>query len=183
MPAGWQGVNQRDQVIMADPNGQGQIAFGSAKGATPDAAAQTFLSQQGMQNLGSQRVTVGGDQATVAQFAATTSDNQAVRGEVLFIQHAGAVYQFLGLTLSTSWPTLGPAISQSLRSFGSTATNQQFRQRKYLRVVTLPRATTVADLAAQSGGAIAVTQLATINAVAETSTWAAGSRVKTVSYR
>ena len=183
MPNGWKGVNQRSQVILGEPNGQAQITFSAAKGATPDAAAQTFLAQQGVQNLGLQRVSVNGDPATMAQFAGMTSDNQAVRGEVLFVQHGGAVYQFLGITLATSWPTLGPAISQSLRSFGPTAGSQQFRQRKYLRVVTMTRATSVADLAAQSGGAIAVQDLAIMNAVAETAVMPAGSKVKTVGYR
>jgi predicted Zn-dependent protease len=126
---------------------------------------------------------VNGDAATVAQFSATTSDNQVLRGEVLFVQHGGTVYQFLGLSVATAWPTLGPAISQSLRSFGPTPINQQFRQRTYLRVVTLPRATSVADLAGQSGGAVTLTTLATINAVAENATLPAGSKVKTVGYR
>lgn len=182
-PAGWKGVNQRSQVIMAEPNGAAQLVFAEAKGNSPDAAAQTFLAQQGLVNMGSQRITLGGDQATSVQFSGTTSDNQSVRGEVMFVQHGGAVYQFMGLTLATSWPSLGGTIEQSLRSFGPTAGGQQFRQRKFLRVVTLPRATTVADLANQSGGAISVQDLAIINAVAETATMAAGTRVKTAGYR
>ena len=183
MPSGWRGNNQRSQVVLAEPNGQAQITFAAAKGSTPDAAAQTFLGQQGIQNIGGQRFTLGGDAATLVQFAATTSDNQALRGEVIFVQHGGTVYQFLGITLATSWPMLGPAISQSLRSFGPTEGNQVFHRRKYLRIVTLQRATSVADLAAQSGGAIAVQDLAIINAVSESATLAAGGKVKTVSYR
>ena len=182
-PSGWQGANQRSQVVLAEPNGRGQITFSAAKGSSPDAAAQAFVAQQGLQNLGNQRLTLGGDAATVVQFAAATSDNQALRGEAIFVQHGGAVYQFLGLTLAASWPTLGPTISQSLRSFGPTAGNQQFRRRKYLRVMTLPRATSVADLAAQSGGAIAVQDLAIINALAETAVVVAGTKVKTVAFR
>ena len=172
MPSGWQGMNQRSQVVLAEPNGQAQITFSAAKGNTPDAAAQVFLAQKGMQNIGGQRLSLGGDPATLV-----------LRGEVIFVQHGGAVYQFLGLTLATSWATLGPAISQSLRSFGPTAGNQVFHRRKYLRIVTLPRAMSVADLAAQSGGAIAVPELAIINAVSETAMLPAGARVKTVGYR
>ena len=49
--------------------------------------------------------------------------------------------------------------------------------------MTLSRATAVSDLAAQSGGAITLQDLAIINGVAETATLAAGTRVKTVGYR
>ncbi|MGH7592681.1 MAG: M48 family metalloprotease, partial [Gemmatimonadales bacterium] len=183
VPAGWQGVNQRSQVIAADPNGAAQIALSEAKDNSPDAAAQTFLAQPGVQSLATQRTMVNGEPAVDVQFHATTSDNQAVRGDVLFIQHGAGVFQFLGLALATAWPSVGGSIEQSLHSFGPTPGNQVFRQRKYLRIVTLRRPTNIADLAAQSGGAIGVPDLAILNSVADTATLAAGSVAKTVRYR
>jgi predicted Zn-dependent protease len=119
----------------------------------------------------------------VLQFAARMQDSTPLRGEVFFIQHGSSVFQFLGVSLAASWSTLGGAIDQSLRSFAPTAANTTFRPRKYLRVVTLSRATAVSDLAAQSGGAISLQDLAIINSVAETATLAAGTKVKTVGYR
>ncbi len=183
VPAGWQGVNQRTQVIMAEPNGKAQITFSGAKENSPDAAAQAFAAQAGITSGGMQRTTVNGEAATVLQFTARMQDSTPLRGEVFFIQHGGSVFQFLGVAVATSWSTFGGAIDQTLRSFAPTAANTTFRQRKYLRVVTLSRATAVSDLAAQSGGAITLQDLAIINSVAETATLAAGTKVKTVGYR
>jgi predicted Zn-dependent protease len=182
-PTGWQGANQRQQVVLAEPNGKAQITMSQAKETTPDAAAQAFAAQQGIANLGTQRTTINGENATVVQFSAKLQDSTAIRGEAYFIQHGGSVFQFLGVALGTAWPTLSTTIDQSLRSFGPTAGNQQFKPRKYLRIVTLSRATSVSDLAAQSNGAISLQDLAIINGVAETATLGAGTKVKTVGYR
>ena len=182
-PTGWQGANQRTQVILAEPNGKAQITFSEAKGKSPDAAAQAFVAQAGISNGGMQRTSVNGDAATAVQFSAMMSDSTPLRGEVFFVQHGSGVFQFLGVSLAASWSAFGGVIDQSLRSFGPTAANQAFRQQKRLRIVTLSRATAIGDLATQSGGAITLQDLAIINGVAETATLAAGTRVKTVGYR
>ncbi len=182
-PSGWQGSNQRTQVTVTEPNGKGQLTFSEAKETSLDAAAEAFVAEKGIVSQGSQRLMVNGEAAIVGQFGAANSDGTPLRGEVFFIQHGGGVFRFLGVALADAWPTFGGAIDQSLRSFMPTPSNQVFRQRKYLRIVTLPRATSVSDLATQSGGAISLQDLAIINAVAETATLPAGSKVKTVGYR
>jgi len=183
MPTGWQGVNQRSQVVMAEPNGAAQVIMAAAKGNSADDAARVFLAKQGIQSLNAQRIVLNGEAAMDVQFTGTSSDGQALRGEALFVQHGGGVFQLVGVAGATAWAQFAPAISQSLHSFGPTANGQPFHQRKYLRVVTIPRTTTVAELAAQSGGAISVQDLAIINGVAETATVAAGTKFKTVGYR
>ena len=65
---------------------------------------------------------------------------------------------------------------------GSTC-NGSDQQRKWLRMVTLARATPVATLALQSNGAITPQLLAIINGVPDGATLPAGKRVKTVGYR
>ncbi len=182
-PTGWQGANQRAQVVLSEPNGKAQITMSEAKENSPDAAAQVFLAGKGIVNLGAQRVSMNGVTAMAVQFSALMSDSTPLRGEAFFIQHGSSVFQFLGVSLAASWPAFGSVIDQSLHSFGPTAANQLFRQQKRLRIVTLSRATAVSELAAQSGGAITLQDLAIINGVAETATLAAGSKVKTVGYR
>lgn len=183
VPQGWQTANQPQQVIMAEPNGQAQITLAPAQGNSIDAAAQTFLAQQGVQSSGAQRTTVNGIPAMTAEFTATTSQGQALRGSVLFLQHGGQLFQFLGLALSANWNQHGGTIGQTLRSFGATAANQQFQPRRYLKIVTLSQATPVATLAQQSNGAISAQQLAIINGVADGATLPAGRKVKTVIFR
>ncbi|MEP6590604.1 MAG: M48 family metalloprotease [Gemmatimonadota bacterium] len=183
VPQGWQTLNQMNQVVMAEPNGRAQITLSPSQQTSANAAAQTFLAQQGLVSGGAQRTTINGAPAVAADFTATTQDGQALRGTVVFIEFNGSVYQFLGLSLASGWAQQGGTITQVLRSFGPTPSGQQFQQRKYLRVVTLPRATSVNTLAQQSGGAITAQLLAIINGVPDGATLPSGKRVKTVVYR
>lgn len=183
VPQGWQTLNQLTQVVMAEPNGQAQITLSPSQQTSASAAAQTFLAQQGVTSAGGQRTTVNGLPAVAADFTATTQQNQTLRGTVLFVEYGGSVYQFLGLALASSWSQQGGAINQALRSFGPTPAGQRFQQRKYVKVVTLSRNTSVATLAQQSNGAISAQQLAIINGVADGASIQAGRRVKTVVYR
>lgn len=183
VPQGWQTANTLSQVAIGDPNGQAQVALSAAQQNSVDAAMQAFLAQQGLTSPGAQRTTVNGLPATTAEFTAATQQGQQLRGTVLFLQHNGQVFQFLGLALASSWGQMGGTINQVLRSFAPTPAGQQFQARKYLRIVTLSRATPVATLASQSNGAISAQLLAIINGVPDGATLPAGKRVKTVVYR
>ena len=183
VPQGWQTLNQLSQVVMAEPNGRAQIALSPAQQNSVAAAAQAFLAQQGIISPGAQRTTLNGLSAVTADFTAATQQGQQLRGSVLFLQQGGQVFQFLGLALAANWNQHGGTIMQVLRSFGPTAAGQQFQQRKWLRMVTLARATPVATLAQQSNGAITPQLLAIINGVPDGGTLPAGKRVKTVGYR
>jgi predicted Zn-dependent protease len=183
LPQGWKTVNMASQVVMAEPNGQAQISLAPAPQATVEAAAQAFLATQGVTSPGAQRTTVNGLPAVAVEFTAATQQGQQLHGIVLYLQHANAVYQFLGLALAANWSQHSGTISQSLRSFGPTAAGQQFQQRKWLKIVTLARATSVETLAQQSNGAITAQLLAIINGVPDGATLPAGKRVKTVGYR
>lgn len=180
VPQGWQTLNTLSRVVMAEPNGQAQVALSPAQQSSVDAAAQAFLAQQGLTSPGAQRTTVNGLPAVAADFTAATQEGQQLRGSVLFLQHNGQVFQFLGLALATGWGQQGGTITQVLRSFGPTPTGQQFQPRKYLKIVTMSRATPVASLAQQSNGAISAQLLAIINGVPDGATLPAGKRVKTV---
>ncbi len=179
-PAGWQAVNGATQVVMTDPNGGAQISLKQAGQATPELAAQAFLAQQGVQSPGVQRLAVGGLPATDGEFTATSSDGQQLHGEVLFLQLNGQVFQLLGMSLAGSWAQYGGVINQALHSFRPTSPGEQFRARRFIRLVTLARATTIAALASESGGAISAMDLAILNGVDANATLPAGWRVKTV---
>ncbi|MES2124992.1 MAG: M48 family metalloprotease [Gemmatimonadota bacterium] len=183
VPQGWQTLNQLTQVVMAEPNGQAQVSLTPSQQTSASAAAQAFLAQQGITSAGAQRTTVNGLPAVAADFTATTQQGQALRGTVVFVEYGGSVYQFLGIALASAWSQQGGTISQVLRSFGPTPAGQQFQRRKYLKVVTLSRNTSVATLAQQSDGAVTAQQLAIINGVADGASIPAGRRVKTVVYR
>lgn len=182
-PSGWQAVNGSTQLVMREPNGGAQISLKQASQNTPEAAAQAFLAQQGVQSQGVQRGMVGGLPATDGEFTAASSDGQQLHGEVLFVQLNGQVFQLMGLSLASNWGQYSGVISQSIHSFGPTAPGQQFKPRRYIRLVTLPRATTVASLASENGGTASASDLAILNGVDVNATLPAGMRVKTVTTR
>ncbi len=182
VPNNWVTANQKAAVILGEPNGQAQIQLSGASQATPQAAMQAFAGQQGVQMSASQNVNLGGIPGVIAEFVATTQQGQ-LRGQVLYLQHAGSVFQFLGMSTAQGWGSHGGTISNVLRSFRPTAANQVFQRARQIRVVTLPGSTSIASLASQSGGAITAQQLAIINGVEANATLPAGRKVKTVVYR
>lgn len=182
-PANWQGVNQATRVVMVEPNGQAQLELSGVQAASASAAAQEFASQQGIVVASSGGVTINGLPATGVRFTATTSQGQALAGEAMFIEFRGEVYRFLGLTLAGTASQWMGTLQATIRSFAPTASNQQFRRVRELDIVTLSSGSTVDRLAAQSGGAATVEDLALINGVQPGEMMAAGRRVKTIRYR
>ena len=182
-PQGWLTANAKAAVTLGEPNGRAQIQLSGARQASPDAAMQAFAQQQGVQMGASQRVTVGGSPAVIADFTATPQGGQQLRGQVLYVQHSGSVFQFLGITTAQGWGSYGGTIAGVLRSFRSTAANQVFQRARAIRVVTLSGNTSISTLAGQSGGAITAQQLAIMNGVETNATLPSGRRVKTVVYR
>lgn len=183
VPAGWQTANQASAVIAVEPKGQAQLALSSAREASVDAAAQAFAAQQGIQSLGTQRFILNGMQAAAVQFAANSSQGQSLRGTVYFVQHAGQVLQFIGLAVAGNWSSLAGVIDRSLQSLAPTPVGQVFRKRAWLKVITLRRPTTTADLLAQSSGGVTKQVLAMLNGVADDATIPAGRKAKIVVVR
>ena len=180
VPSGWQGANGSTQVVLSEPNGGAQVSLKQSAQGTAQAAAQAFLTQQGVQGQGTQQTSVNGLPATTGEFNATSQSGQQLHGEVLFVQNGGQVYELMGLSLATTWGQYGGQIRQTLRSFGPTAPGQQFRPRKWIRLVTLQRSTTMNELAGQGSGVVTAADLAILNSVDVNATLAAGTRVKTV---
>ncbi len=183
VPSNWLTANQKAAVILGEPNGQAQIQLSGVPQTSPQAAMQAFQQQQGIQSGGSQNISLGGSTGLIADFSAATGQGQQIRGQVLMVQHNGTVFQFVGYSTAQAWGSQGGTVSSVLRSFRPTAANQVFQRARAIRVVTLQRATSIATLAQQSGGAIATAELAILNGVDGNVTLPAGRQVKTVQYR
>ncbi len=183
MPAGWQGINQALQIIMAEPKGTAQIQLRAASQASPSSAMQAWQGQQGVVTGAVQQLQVAGAPALTAEFTAATQDGQQLHGRVLYLSYRGATWQFLGIALATAWPQVGGAINATLGSFAVTPANQVYRRVRELRIVTLPRQMTMTALAAESGGAATARELALINSVEEGAMQPQGRKVKTIRHR
>jgi predicted Zn-dependent protease len=180
VPAGWTTANQSAQVLVAEPNGAAQVSLRLSTQAGLDAATQAFLMQQGLQGLGTERLSMGGMPATSGEFVATSQAGKALHGEVLFVQREAQIFQVVGLSFADGWSQFGPTIHQALRSFGPTQPGQRFQQRRWIRLITLQRPTAITALAAETGESISAADLAILNSVDVNATLPAGTRVKTV---
>lgn len=180
VPAGWTGANATTQVVASEPNGGAQVLLKLAAQSTTQAAAQAFFAQQGVQSQGVQQTAVGGLPATSGEFTATSQGGQPLHGEALFVASGGQVFELMGISLAANWAQHGPLIRQTIRSFGPTAPGQQFKARRWIRLVTLTRPTTMTELANQGGNVLAAAELAVLNGVDAGTPLATGTRVKTV---
>lgn len=115
-PAGWSTANQRDAVFAVSPAQDGIVQLKLAGESTPEAAAQSFFMQEGIQASAPTRTTIGGQPAVGAAFTATTDDG-TLQGEALFIGYRGQVFRLLGFATSGAWNGYAGAANQSLRSF------------------------------------------------------------------
>ena len=182
VPAGWQGVNQAAQVIVMQPDGQAQAVLSLAQQSSAAAAAQAFAGQQGISVSSSGRTTINGLPAAGVSFSANTESGQ-LAGEVIFVEHGGAVFQLLGLTVAAQanrW--LGP-LRSVLGSFEPTPAGMTFRRARELHLITLSRQMTPTALAAEAGSAATAEELALINGVEAGQMMPAGRIVKTIRFR
>ncbi|MDX2260872.1 MAG: M48 family metalloprotease [Gemmatimonadales bacterium] len=184
MPAGWQGINQTQQIVLVEPNGVGQIQLSQVPQTTTAAAMQAWQAQQGVvTGVVGNANNIAGGQGVTAEFSATVENGQQLRGRVLYFSYRGAIWQFLGIATAAAWPQVQNAVNGTFLSFAATPTNQQFRRVRELRVIALPRAMTMTALAGESGGAATAAELALINSAEEGVMLPQGRKVKTIRFR
>src|SRR5262249_4795214 len=94
-PAGWKTANtaQAVQGVSQSQDAALELTLGQERSA--DAAARGFASQQGVQAGSAQRTTVNGLSGVVVPFTAAT-DNGNLRGNALFVDYNGTVFNVFG---------------------------------------------------------------------------------------
>ncbi len=115
-PAGWKTSNQKRAVLAQSPQQDALMQLTTAGEATPTAALQTFLSQQGITAGTISRQTVNGLPAASAGFQATTQE-ATLAGLVTAIQYGGGVYRLLTYSAQASWPNYEGAARAWVQSF------------------------------------------------------------------
>ena len=121
-----------------------------AEAASPDAALSSFLQQQGLTVNQTARQELNGLDAAWADFSASPSSSQPVRGYVLYVAKEGIVYQILGFALATRWGSYGPELAESIMSF-QPLRNDRYRDVSPHRInlVRLPSAMTAREFLAR----------------------------------
>jgi predicted Zn-dependent protease len=180
LPQGWRYQNLAQAVVAGSSQQDAVIQLTLAQGAHT-AAADAFLRQQGLQVGQLSQQTINGNPAVVATFAANTEQGQ-IQGLGAWISYGSRTYQLLGFSASARYAQYDAAFRGTLGSF-RPLTDQSILgiQPNRVSVVTLERASTLADFNRQFPSRIPVEELAIINQVeSQTTPLPAGMRIKRV---
>jgi predicted Zn-dependent protease len=180
-PDGWQTANQPQAVLAGSPQQDAVIQLTLSQSASPEAAANAFGSQQGLQPGQPQRETVNGLAAVTTQFAAETQQG-SIRGIAAFIELGGRVYELIGYGLQQAWGGNETAVRRSLGSFARETDRALLDvEPMHIDVVRIDRDMTLAQFAQQNAGPVTVEELVLLNqATGPDHSFAAGTMLKRV---
>ncbi len=178
-PEGWKTQNQPQAVVAVSPNQDAAIQFSVAQG-DPRAAAQQFLSQQGISPGQGSTMNINGLPAASSYFQAQTQQG-AVEGLVTFVSYNGQTFGMLGYTAAGNLNSYDQAFRSTMASFRSlndpAALNVQPAKVELVRV---PRNMTVEQFNTQFPSSIPLEQVLIINELQAGDQLRAGQTVKRV---
>jgi predicted Zn-dependent protease len=164
-PEGWTTSNGKQAVGAVSPQKDAGVELSLAKERTADAAIQAFLSQKGLTGGYPVRTSIGGLPAVSAPFTAAT-ESGTLRGSVVSVEHAGAVFLILGYSTDARWPAYRAAVEGTQQSFGRLTDPAMLDvQPQRLDIVKLSKRTTIEALARERSSPVPAATLALVNQV------------------
>jgi predicted Zn-dependent protease len=181
LPSGWQGQNLTQAVVAVSPQQDAIIQLTLAQGNSPDAAARTFLSQQGIQAGQASRETVNGVPAVASTFQAQTEQG-VIQGLAAFFTYNGTTYQVISYSPAQKYAAYDAVFRQALGSFAPVTDPKILNvQPNKVNVVTLSQSMTLAEFAQRNPSAVPLAELAIVNQVENTNApIPAGTAVKQI---
>jgi predicted Zn-dependent protease len=180
-PDGWQTQNQAQAVVALAPGNDAILALSIPGTDDPATALQKFSQQQGVQVAAGQRVTIGGNPGTTAEFRAQDQQGAALAGRVTYLSFDGKTYELLGYSTAARYPNYSGGFTSSMQSFDrltdQTALNKQPRR---LRTIRLTQAMSVQEFQRRHAPSATVEVVAAMNGVTTGATLPAGSWAKGV---
>jgi predicted Zn-dependent protease len=162
-PEGWKTQNGADAVVAASPSQDAIMQLGLAGKASPQQAAQQFLSQEGVKAGQGSNSSINGLPAASSYFEAQTQQG-VVQGLVAFVSYGGNTYGILGYTPQGKLQTYDATLRRAIGSF-SELRNQAALSVKPARVevIKLTKEMTLQQFNAQYPSSISIEELAIIN--------------------
>lgn len=162
-PNQWRTQNLSHAVMAVSPQQDAAMQLTLSQDLSPEAAAQRFLSQQGIQPGQSGRQNINGLPAVVASFRAQTQQ-QVIQGIVAFISHQGQVFQLLSFSPVQIYGNYEGVFLQTLRSFAElTDPATLARQPDRLTVVRTAERMDLAEFQRRFPSVITLEELAVLN--------------------
>jgi predicted Zn-dependent protease len=179
-PTGWQTSNQKSAVLAQSPQQDALMQLTAVREATPAAALQTFLSQEGVTSGGIASTTVNGLPAALARFQATTQQ-ATLAGLVTAIQYNGSVYRLLSYSAQASWPNFEAAARAWMQSFRPLTDPEALAvQPLRIQVVRADRPMTLGEFQQRYPSKVDLATVARVNQLATGASLTAGQLVKRV---
>lgn len=179
-PQGWNPSNQKQAVGAISPNQDAIVVVTLSGQRSPEAAAQQFFAQQGVQAGQTLRADLGGLPAVARVFGVQTQQGD-LQGVVAFAEHNDRVYQILGYTSANRWGSYDDILSGAVGSFERVTDRRLLDvQPKRVDVVSLPSAMTLEEFARRFPSTVDLQTLAIINQANGDTRFPAGTEVKRV---
>jgi predicted Zn-dependent protease len=115
-PDGWKTQNTPTAVVAVSPQQDALVQLGLAGKASPEQAANQFLSQQGIQRGRTSNEQINGLPAVSSYFQAQADQGQ-VEGLVVFVSYRGTTYGILGYTPAGKLGNYDQAFRRTISSF------------------------------------------------------------------
>jgi predicted Zn-dependent protease len=179
-PPGWQTVNQKEAVAAVNSNQDAVMQITLAQGTSREKAANQFFAQQGLQSERQETGNLNGLPAISAIFRAQTEQG-VLQGKATFVDYKGYTYLLLGYTTEQLWSTYQSIIVGSMGSFRRLTDSKIIQmQPMHLKIITVRKSSTLAELAKQENSPVQIETLAIINQTESNASFKVGDRVKIV---
>jgi predicted Zn-dependent protease len=181
IPEDWQRQNLTEAVQAISPEKDAAVQLTIAMAASPEAAAQAFLSQQGVQVLGTTRRDLDGNPAVIGEFQVATQ-NGAVHGYVTEVMHGNSVYELVAYAPAGAFDARQRTLERIATSFKTVRDRDILGvEPRRIEIVKLPRAMTLRQFADRYPSSVELDELGLINQIdTPDSEIAAGTLMKRV---
>ena len=180
-PQGWATQNLAQAVMAGSPQQDAVLQLTLAGGEGASAAAQGFLSRQGIQPVQTRRDNVQGNPAVLSLFQAQTQQG-VVEGIAAWIDYDGRTYQLLGYTPGGRFSAYGPLLQETITSFRRLTDSAILSvQPDRVEVVRTDRRMTLAEFNRRFPSGVELDELAIVNQLSgPDATIPAGTLVKRI---
>jgi len=179
-PRDWATQNEKQGVGGMPSSKDAMVQLTLARGE-PQAAAQEFANQQGLQAGSIERGNVNGLPASSLQFQVQDQQSGILQGVVTFLKHDGKTFQLLGYTTEARYGAYKTSFMNWIRSFDRLTDRRLLSaQPMRLKIETVRSLTTMANLARDWNSPVKAESLALINAVSLSESLPSGTLVKRV---
>ncbi len=180
-PQGWKTSNTKQAVGAISPQQDAIVVVTLSDKSSPQAAAQEFFSQQGVQQGQALQANLGGLPSVARVFGVQRGQSGDLQGVAAFVEHNNRVYQVLGYTMADRWRNYDDVLSGSLGTFERvTDRNLLNVQPARVDIVSLPASMTLEEFARRYPSSVDLQTLAIINQADTNTRFPAGTEVKRV---